>query len=338
MISGYRARLRQNRGRGRAAARGAAGTLGAYWRTTKNTNRTNKFRVENRPVQQPVVDRAPLHSIYNSRTTYKAKRPNKRRLRFAKKRTFAWRKEAAKVENPQFGLGYNGFANVSTSNTQNYFSIDFLNSNDLAAMFNAQLALPQPAVLQRDYQLYIKSYRIEFTLRNYGTTTCFLKIYKCVPRKDISTVEIPAGGGNGNTLVGFFDQIAGTAATTGIDVIQDPATDPLFSTSDPGMTPFQNTRFTRAFKIVEIKKVMLAPSDYHQWEGTLRKPIYINYERFNDTTYCRGVSECYLISQYGLFDGTTTYPSTSIFMDWTVNSCSKVLKVNTSSMARVLKA
>lgn len=286
-----------------------------------------------------------LHSIYNSKTTYRSRRVPRRRIKFAKKKRSAWLNQAIKVQNPQFGLGNGLFQTTSADHAQVFGSIDFCNGPDLGNMILAQLPSGTSASSPnfKDFQLYLQRFRLEFQLINPNSAApIMIDIYKCVPRKDIAQTEIPQFGGvnNGDALAGFLQTVAGTQVTNSTnpgyptDAIIDPKGDPLYSAVTIGFTPFMNTRFVRTFKIVEVKKITLGPLQTHTMICSSRSGRNWNAERINGLQYVKGISCAYLWRVQGLSTSTAdNYPAVTLSCSWQVSSTSKVMQTRTSSMA-----
>lgn len=276
---------------------------------------------------------------FTSKSTYRPKRVSRRKVRSIKRATQRWRTQAAKVQDCQL-LNGSGTINTSTFlGRQDYWSLDFLNGNDLRQIFSSQISgtnLQQ----QRDLRLYIKSFRINFNIVNTGASQIILDIFKVVPRKDIADSEITLSTGYSisNAIKGYNGYYNGTTTVPGTDAVVDPHGDTAFVMTDPGVTPFQSSRFTRFFKIVYCRRVDLPAGQSFTMTMSLYSPRELTGERMQNLSYIKGLSQSILVRQVGMPDGTNGYPIATTFCNWDLSSTTKVLVTKGTSVAKVLTA
>lgn len=274
---------------------------------------------------------------FTSKNTYRTKRVNRRKLRRIKRETKRWQRQAAKVQDCQLA---NGFGTINTATYlghQDWWSLDFLNGNDLREIFNAQIVGTNPQQM-RDYRLYLQSYRINFNIVNTGASQLIMDIYTVCPRRDIADDEVvlTTGYSVSNALKTYNGYYNGTGNTAGTDAVVDPHADPAYLTTDPGVSAFQSSRFTRMFKIKGVRRVELPAGQSFTMTLSLKRPMEMTGEKMQNLSYVRRLSESILVRQVGMPDGTNGYPVTTTFCNWDLSSTSKVFLTRGTTVARIL--
>lgn len=295
-----------------------------------------KSRVEAGPVSQGAV----LTSIYNSKRVFSKKKTPRRTVKRAKRKQNLWLQQWSKLQNPQQALGSGGTLNTTdgVNLLQAWTSFDMANVSDIDEIFSSQLPTTVSPAAARDYRMALRRFNLNVQIVNTGTNAVELEIYTVVPRKDIASTEIGAGTG-GNAVSSWLQTIAGTFGIGGSDVIPAPGNPTaIFDTNSPGFTPFMNTRFCRAFKILDVRRIQLSAGQIHSSSIKLKRPRFLAQEAFMNLSYKAGLTTTMLVRQRGINAGAVgvPYPATKVNFDWQLTSNSKITQIANSSMANIL--
>ncbi|QCX35038.1 capsid protein [Blackfly DNA Virus 9] len=297
-------------------------------------------------------DYAPLYgSTFTSRVAYRSRRPNKKRLRFAKKSFRQHVNNAMKLQNAQNTLSQNTFTSTAATDNQQWFSLDMLNGFALSELIDGQVPTSvtgTPFTDLRDFQLMLKTFSLKYYITNISGVSVSLDIYHVRPRRNVTYQEMvnPALPTNGNVLSTNF--VANTTAIpTHNDQLTNVVGDAIAGANVLGYTPFQYSNFCRVWKITKMRTVVLAPGATFEARDTVLNRM-LNIARmglFNTQEYAssfptatprvnfyiRGISRTLLFRQRGMPDSTSASPASGLRISWEETSTSKVMQTRPGS-------
>lgn len=326
-----------------AVARAAANTIGRAYKSYKNYR---KSRTNSRSTGQD--DSKPLYgTAFTSKVAYRARRPNKRRARAARKSFKNFMKNSMKLQNPQNSLASGNFATGAALNTQQWGSLDLLNVGVLTQMVIGQLPPGFTRQQQRDFQLQLKSFSLRMYLVNTGSTNLMLDLYYITPRRDIAYEEMnePGSPSNGRVMSNYVLLNNSGAATD--DQMADPKGDPVPQATTLGWTPFMFTDLCRQFKVTRVRNVMLPPGQIFEERDTcLNKSVNLARLGTIETAYnqslhpssqaytkwyLKGISRTILYRVRGFPDGTNNAGPATLTVSWDESSSCKVTQTQRTS-------
>lgn len=151
--------------------------------------------------------------------------------------------------------------------------------NDIARIINdstsATNALPD--------EIFIERARMDLFISNILNSTVYIDIYSCVCRRDVPVADFDPSS--------IFVDFTGTS-------LPESGAGNVFSATNPGVTPFQNSHFCSYFKVLNVNRVKL---DAYQEtslvdRATPRKSYVL--KDVNDFALMKG-SKFFLLIQYG---------------------------------------
>lgn len=306
------------------------------------------------------IESAPLYgSTFTSKVGYKSRRPNRRRLRRAKRSFRTFLKNSMVLQNPQNGQSSGQFNVVTTPAGsppiyQQWASLDVLSAAAVYQMIRGQLPGGTTRTGLRDFELNLKTFNMRYYLVNTGSSPLMVDIYYVHPRRSILGKEVNAtlsAPTNGNVLAAWFKTNYSNAVPANSDLQPDPGADPLPDWSQTATTPFMYENFCRSFKIDRIRNLVLPPGGTFEARESIRMrrlnlarlgellstPEFnlLNPTGNNDTGnfYLKGMSRSILIGFRGFPDNTLLAQPGQLAFRWEETSTSKVMQTRPGSNA-----
>lgn len=285
-------------------------------------------------------DQQPLYgTTFTSKVAYRAKRPNKRRKRFAKKSFKGFIQNSMKLQNAQNNVSHNFFQITTLAGAQQWGSVDLLNASAIFNMVSGQLPAITTSSNLRDFQLALKTFSLRWYLVNTGTSPVYVDIYHVVPRRDVSYPELgsPSVPTNGNVLAVSFNTGFGSS-----DTLPDTKADPQMSSNTLGATPFLYSNFCRVFKITKMRTVKMSSGDTYEERDTVLNRM-LNLAKLGvvgnagvgptNQWYIRGLSKCLLFRVRGMPTAVSEAPVSAVTIGWEEMGTSKVIQTKPGSSA-----
>lgn len=165
-------------------------------------------------------------------------------------------------------------------------------------------------------RLYVDEARLRTVFTNTGSQPCFFEIYTCRARKDVPLTS------EGNTLAQFFTRCAQSQFqaneqnSTGQAGLPDTGRQisgvGLPAVTTTGVTPFEYRHFCQNFKIMKVQRIQLAPGNTFTFDQKRRRNLRINWDDYNQLLFKRGVTELFLVRQWGTVENVGGVPENNV--------------------------
>lgn len=308
------------------------------------------------------MDATPLYGgTFTSKVAYRRHRAPKRVRIKARKRARRFLNQSLKLQNAQNSLRTGMFASTTpgTNNTQSWASLDLLDVEALREFSIGQLPLfklnPVTGTIDsggpnasqwRDFELYIKTFNLNFYLHNTTNGDVSIDLYVITPKRDISYLEMyEPGVPNGNTFANWLNNnlAVGTGKTS--DMLPDPHGEGVPTTSSLGFNLFMYQNFTKLFTVEKIRTLQMSAGDKFQDKYRV-KNVHVNMARMGGVRavnnpnieqqgnwYIKGVSKIIAWRFRGWPDATPVIPTVTLSTYWEETCTAKVIQTRPSSSA-----
>lgn len=179
-------------------------------------------------------------------------------------------------------------------------------------------AAPQyPDVNRRNRAMRCNSSAMEFTVRNTGSNSCLVNVYRVVCKLNVPFVgfTIEQLYDHGFRYAGRVTEVTQPVEGTGNDGVAPPygMWDSQIVSSHLVATPFQSATFTKYFTIYRRTKYQLAPGEEFSLMLRDNRPKHIDMNRMRGNSFVRGLTHGYFVDFQGVpvsvgdpVTGTTT--------------------------------
>jgi len=163
-----------------------------------------------------------------------------------------------------------------------------------------------PFISERGRAIRCNSSTMDLTIRNTGTTSAILNVYRIVCKRDwpFSTQTVESIYEQGFRYSGLVTEHDQPVETSGPPL---GAWDNHIRPEMPAATPFQSFLFTKLFNIYRRTKYQLAPGEEINLQLKSNRPRIVSMEKVRNKTVVRGLTHGYFVDFQGVpvFDGET---------------------------------
>lgn len=166
-------------------------------------------------------------------------------------------------------------------------------------------AAPQyPDINRRNRAIRCNSSAMEFTVRNTGTNSCLVNVYRVVCKLNVPFVGFTLEQlyDHGFRYAGRVTEVTQPVEGTGNDGVAPPygMWDSQIVSSHLVATPFQSATFTKYFTIYRRTKYQLAPGEEFSLLLRDNRPKHIDMNRMRGNSFVKGLTHGYFIDFQGV--------------------------------------